>query len=77
MNQNLSRRLDKIEQQIKPTGNELIVAWTRQELKEAHEKVRKFEEENPGVPAPYLIIRILFVEAKNGKPTGREYMIGD
>ncbi len=59
MNRNLHNRLDKLERQAGIDGPpEPIVCWTREELAAAEERVRRFEEANPGVPAPYLIIQV-------------------
>jgi hypothetical protein len=59
MNRNLHNRLDKLERQAGIDGPpELIVCWTKEEIEAAEERFRRFEEANPGVPAPYLIIKV-------------------
>ncbi len=59
MKRNLHSRLDKLEQKAGINGPpEPIVCWTKQELSAAEEKVRRFEEANPGIPAPFLVIKI-------------------
>lgn len=74
MKQNVSKHLKKIEGELTVDGTEVILALSWREREESKEKVRRFEEENPGIPVPYLIISFLAVETEANAGKGVDWV---
>ena len=62
MKPNISKRIDKIEKELANDKTEILVAWDEEEAAAAKEKIRLFEEANPGVPVPYQLIEVVWGE---------------